>query len=191
LSILKKIKESIVGKPVMDNTYVKGIPLFPNNKNIKHEYVSFDDAYRIALLTQFRTTQEQDIVHNYRKKIINLGYECEALMFLEEETKDASIYLQSFGLTDLDKEGIPQCPRTDRFTIRRFDILINLYFNPCPQLLYISKNSNAKCRVGPFMDHFTNCSDVLIPVGEEPNLNSLIETINNTLNIKPYVRKEI
>jgi len=191
VSLIKKIKESIVGKPVMDNTYVKPRPMFPSNKNIKHSFVNFSSAYRIALLTYYTNKEEQALIDKYCKKIIQMGYECEVLMFNDNEEKVSGLFLPNFDLEDLDKDSIPQCPKTDRFIIRRFDIFMNLYFKPSPQLLHISKNSNAKCRVSPFLDFFKDYSDVLIPVEDDSNLTSVIETINQTLNLQPYVRKEI
>ncbi len=191
MSFLDKIKQQLLGEKTASTPVKKAAPIFPHKKAIKHEFINFAGAYRIGILCFLYDHQSQKPIHEYQKKLERLGFECEVLIFTNKRECDPQVYLQSFSYEDMSKEGIPNSPRTDRFIIRRYDILMNLYFNPCPQLLYLAQNSNAKCRVSPFLDHFTSSSDVLIPVGENYEIANLIEQINKTLEIQPYVRKEV
>lgn len=169
----------------------KSRPITPKKKAVQHQFVDFSKAYRIGILCQYLENADvQKSILAYKRELEKLGFECEVLVFLNKKEKDPKVYLSSFNLTDLDKELRPNSPRTDRFMVRRFDILLNLYFEPCEQLLHISKHSNAKCRVSPYHDFITSCSDVLIP-SDSNNIDVLIKNINNTLKIQPYVRPEI
>lgn len=166
-------------------------PITPKRKTVKHEFIDFSKAYRIGILCQYSdTTDVQKSILAYKRELEKLGFECEVLLFLKQKEKEPKVYLPSFSLNDLNKEMMPDSPRTDRFMVRRFDLLFNLYFEPCEQLLHISKHSNAKCRVSPYFDFITSCSDVLIP-SENHNIDTLIKNINSTLKIQPYVRPDI
>jgi len=191
VSFLDKIKQTLLGEKPSGSPAKKTAPIFAHKKDIKHELINFAGAYRIGILCFLYDYESQKPIHEYQKKLERLGFECEVLMFTNKRERDPQVYLQSFCYEDMSKEGVPNSPRTDRFIIRRFDILLNLFFNPCPQLLYLAQNSNAKCRVSPFLDHFTASTDVLIPVGDNYEIENLIEQINTTLEIQPYVRQEI
>ena len=166
-------------------------PITPKKKVVEHEYIDFSMAYRIGILGNYSAEVDvQKNILNYKRELEKLGFECEVLVFLNQKEKDPKVYLPSFNLSDLSKEMIPNSPRTDRFMVRKFDLLLNLYFEPVPQLLHICTHSNAKCRVSPYLDFLTKCSDILIP-SERNDIELLIKNINNTLKIQPYVRPEI
>jgi hypothetical protein len=184
---LKKIQERII--PIQTSN---ATPLFQPNHTIKHEFVNFSNAYRIGIICYLSDYSAQETISNYKKQLEKLGYECDVLLFIDKKEKEHNIYLQSFNWDDLDKKTmLPHSPRTDRFIVKRFDILLNLYLHNCPQLLFISYMSYARCRVGAYLHYFKHCSDVLIPIDKEETIDGLIIKINNTLHIKPYERKQI
>ena len=193
MSFIKKIQESLrdPAKPKRTMNVPTPRPLTPKKKAVVHEFIDFSMAYRIGILGYYtQSFDAQKSILNYKKELEKLGFECEVLVFLNQKEKDPKVYLPSFNLSDLSKEMIPNAPRTDRFMVRKFDMLLNLYFEPIPQLLHISNHSNARCRVSPYFDFLTKCSDVLIP-SEKNNMELLIKNINTTLKIQPYVRPEI
>ncbi len=194
MSFLKKLQESLrdPAKPKRTINVQKPRPIVPKKKSVQHEYIDFSKAYRIGILSKFSETVDiQKGILNYKKELERLGFECEVLIFINQREKDPKVYLPSFNLSDLNKEQVPDSPRTDRFMVRRFDMLLNLYFEPCDQLLYLSKESNAKCRISPYLEFLTPCSDILIPTEKPHNITLLIKNINETLKIQPYVRPEI
>lgn len=194
LSFFKKIRESLrdPAQPKRTMNVQKPRPIMPKKRQIQREYVDFSKAYRIGILGNYSETMDvQKPILAYKKEIERLGFECEVLLFLNQREKDPKVYLPSFNLTDLNKEQLPNSPRTDRFMVRKFDLLFNLFFEPNPQLLHIAKESNAKCRVSPYLDFLTDCSDILIPTDNGKNINELIKNINSTLKIQRYVRPEI
>ena len=187
MSFFKKIQERII--PIQSSN---AAPLFQPNETIKHEFVNFSGAYRIGILCYLSDYDSQETISNYKKHLEKLGYECDVLLFIDNKEKERNIYLQSFNKDDLDRKNLlPHSPRTDRFIIKRYDLLFNLYLHNCPQLLYLSHMSYARCRVGAFRDYFRHCSDLLLPVNEEETIEGLIVKINDTLNITPYERKQI
>jgi hypothetical protein len=187
LSLFKKIQEHII--PIQTSN---ATPLFQPNQQIKHEFVKFSNAYRIGIICYLTDYESQQIIEDYRKQLEKLGYDCEVLIYIDKPEKMHHIYLQSFGSDDLDKKTLlPHSPRTDRFIVKRYDILLNLYLNNCPQLLFMSYMSYAKCRVAPYLEHFKHCSDVLIPVDHLETIESFIIKINKTLQIQPHERKQI
>ncbi len=168
------------------------IPKQPVKKKVQHEFIDFSTAYRIGILGIYtETNQVQQKILAYQKELEKLGFECEVLLFVNEKEKNTNVFFPSFNLTELNKEGMPNSPRTDRFVVRRFDLLLNLFFEPCKQLIHITAESNAKCRVSPYIDFLTDSSDILIPTDSHNDIQLLIKNINETLKLQPYVRPQI
>lgn len=187
MSFLKKLQERIIPIKTSDSVTL----LQPNEKAV-HEYVPFANAYRIGILSYYQGPETLEIIVAYKKKLEALGYECEVLMYIDKKEGDASVYLPNFNASELERKShLPYGLRTDRFATKKFDILMNLYINNCPQLLFLSWVSEARCRVAPLLEHCKHCSDLLIPIKPEEGLEGLIQQINTTLQIKPYERKPI
>jgi hypothetical protein len=188
VSIFKRLQEKINVQPVVSQPAATLLP----RHDIKHEFRDFSSSYRIGILCYYTDYDSQEIINNYKKELERLGYECEVLLYIDSNQRDANIYLQSFSWDDLDKRNmLPHSPRTDRFMVKRYDMLFNLYLNTCPQLEFVSMSSQAKCRVGLFTDELKNCSDILIPMDGLPSIEKLIQKINELLKLKPYERKPI
>lgn len=188
MSFFKKLQERII--PV--NTTDTGTVLRTPPPDIRREFIHFPTAYRIGILAYYTNNDDQEIINNYKKQIEKLGYECEVLMFVDKKEKDHNVYLQYFNWDDLDKKYmLPYSPRTDRFIVKRYDLLLNLYHKPYPPLMFISNMSYAKCRVGPYIESIKECLDILIPHEPGDNLPQLIEKINTTLKLQQYERKAI
>jgi hypothetical protein len=187
LSLLKKIHERII--PIQTPGTAA---LFQPNESIRHEYVNFSGAFRIGIIAYYDGPDSQEIIDQYKEQLEKLGYECDVLFFIDKKEREPGFYLQAFNWDDLDKKTfLPHSPRTDRFIVKRFDLLFNLYLTNCPQLQFISYMSYARCRVGPYLEHLKHCTDVLIPVNDAESTDSLIQKLNNTLNLQPYERKAI
>ena len=189
MSFFKNLKDRLI--PVPSPTE-NAVPLFAEVEQVKHEFVNFSNAYRIGILCYFTDYDSQEVVGNYKKKLEQLGYECDAIMFIDKKERENNIYLQFFDHNDLDrKTNMPHSPRTDRYIVKRYDLLINLFTQNCPQLLHISKLSQARCRVAPYLEHFKQYADLMILCEENFSLDSIITNINQSLNLKPYERKQI
>lgn len=187
MSFLKKIQERIIPIKTSDSTTL----LQPNEKTI-HEYMNFPSSYRIGITAYYEGPETQQTINQYKSKLESLGYECEVLIYIDKKEGDHNVVLPSFNAADLERRSLlPHSPRTDRFALKKFDLLINLYTLNCPQLHFISYVSEAKCRVAPFLEHFKHCSDVLIPIEANESLEKIIKKINDTLKLQPYDRKSI
>ena len=159
---------------------------------VKREFKNFANSYRIGILCYYTDLQTQNEISNYKKQLENFGYECDVLMFLDQKEPENGIFLQTFDWNDLDKKtGMPHSPRTDRYTVKKYDMLFNLYFADSKPLKYLAKLSQAKCRVGPYVETLKQVSDILIICENDTSISSLIIKINNTLNLKPYERRQI
>ncbi len=188
MSFFQKIKERLVPQSGSENA----TPLFHEEDQIRHEFLTFPQAYRIGILCYYTDPEQQEIVIAYRRRLEQLGYDCDVLMYHDKKERDNNIVLNIFDQNDLDRRtGMPHSPKTDRFILKKFDLLINLYTQECPPLQHISKLSQSRCRVAPFMEHFKRCSDLMILIDGEPTLKHIVELINKGLNLKPYERKPI
>lgn len=189
MSFFQKLKEKLIPVPNTENA----TPLFAEEEQIRHEFVNFPMSYRLGILCYYVDYDSQEIIGNYKKKLEQLGYECDVIMFIDKKERENNIYLQFFDHNDLDKKtNMPHSPRTDRYIVKRYDLLINLYTQNCPQLLYISKLSQARCRVAPYVEHFKKYADLMILCEDNDfRLETIIDRLNKSLNLKPYERKQI
>lgn len=187
MSFFKNIQKLILPKPA-DNMANQSA----QEDEIPREFKNFANTYRIGILCYYTDYEMQEEIANYKKRLEQLGYECDVLLFIDKKDKESNIYLQYFDWNDLDKKtNMPHSPKTDRIIVKKYDMLFNLYFNNSPQLMYISQMSQAKCRVGPYNDSLKKVSDILILCPKENDIATLIININKTLNLKPYERKQI
>ncbi len=185
MSFLQKLKDRLF--PAPDTTHA--VPIYTEAHQIKREYVTFNNAYRIGLLGYYNGPDDQEALSNYKKKLEQLGYECEVLLFFDKKERDIQLYLPHFDTTALNKKtGLPESPKTDLFQVKKFDLLINLFPSPIPALMHIARNTQARCRVAPHWPFIEEISDLMVPVLATDTLAQAIEKINITLDIKPYVR---
>lgn len=186
MSLFKKLQERILPTPA-----IVAAPIFTAPNEVKHEFRNFSMSYRIGILCYFTDYDSQEVISNYKKELERLGYECDVLLFIDKKERENNIYLQSFSWDDLDKNMMPNSPRTDRFMVKRYDLLFNLFIQPSPQLIYVATCSHAKCRVGLLHDELKSCSDLLLPFEQEPSVELMIKKINELLKLRPYERKQI
>ncbi|MBL7755578.1 MAG: hypothetical protein JNM44_13970 [Chitinophagaceae bacterium] len=185
MSLLNKIKDKLIPQAAP----ISVAPLFIPQDQIHHEFVNFSGAYRIGILSEYRDEMQVEQVLGYQKKLEKLGYDCEILFFIDNPEKEKTFYHQKFTPDDLDrKTALPVSPKTDRVIVKKYDLLLNLYFGECLPLQYVSHMSHARCRVAPFTEIFSKCSDLMIP-SKPFDLDDLILHINDTLNLQPYARK--
>lgn len=181
-SFLKKIQEKLI--PISANTPAQAVAQTPS---VKRDFINFETSYRIGLLC---IHTDEKVVLEYKKKLEKFGFECDVLMYVDSPTKMHGFDLPTYDFEDLDKKSLlPNSPRTDRFSMKRFDLLINLYFTPYPQLVHISHMSHAKCRIGPYMDTIKDFVDVMIPMDNITSISAFIESMNAILKLKPHERK--
>ncbi len=188
MSLYHKFKELLF--PVADTS--NAIPVFAEEHQIQHEFLTFAKAYRIGILCYYTDPETQTIIGNYKNRLEQLGYECELLMYFDKKERDPNVYLPTFDINDLDKKtGIPNSPRTDRFMLKKYDLMMNLYTEPVPQLLHLAKLSQARCRIGAYIDVLREVSDLMVLCEDGFEMEKIITNINKSLNLKPYERKQI
>ena len=186
MSLLQKIKDRLF--PAPDTTHA--VPVYAEAHLIKREFVKFENAYRIGLLGYFNGPDDQNALADYKKKLEGLGYECEVLLFFDKKERDIQLYLPHFDTTALNKKtGLPESPKTDLFQVKRFDLLINLFPSAIPALMHMARHAQARCRVAPHLPFLEEVSDIMVPVQATDTLAQMIEKINTTLELKPYVRQ--
>lgn len=186
MSFFDNIKKILHGSPSSDRENISE-PIV----EIPRIYKEFSGSYRIGILCYHEGYDTQEEISNYKKKLEQLGYECDVIMFIDSKEKENNIYLPYFDWNDLDKKTFqPHSPKTDRIIVKKYDILFNLFFQNCKPLQYIAQMSQARCRVGPNIENTKKVSDILVP-SIENNIPSLISNINTTLKLKPYERKQI
>jgi hypothetical protein len=170
----------------------KGQPLWVStNDNIARELNTFATTFRIGIVSNYINQERHDIILKYKKELDILGYETEVLLYINEKEVPRTVFLPSFTLKDINKNGVPYNPRIDRFLKKKFDMLFNLFFEPEQNVMYIAEHSVAKCRYGAYRPELKSASDVFVYTEDENDINKLIEKINEVLKKQAYERKNV
>ena len=72
MSLFKKIQEKIIPVSTSESAVIVSTP-----SNIKHEFVNFQSAYRIGILSNYTDSFSQEIISNYKNQFKKFGYEFE------------------------------------------------------------------------------------------------------------------
>ncbi|MBU3677730.1 MAG: hypothetical protein FGM54_11210 [Chitinophagaceae bacterium] len=183
--MLQKIKDRLFPEP--DTTHA--VPVYTELHAIKREFVNFKTTYRVGILGYYSGPAEQAVLMDYHRKLESLGYECDIVVFFDKKEHDPQLLLPHFDTTALNKKtGLPDSPKTDSFRVKKFDLLINLFLQPCKELEFIAHHAVARCRVAPHLPHLVAVSDLMVPCQPNDSLQQIIDQINTTLQLKPYVR---
>jgi hypothetical protein len=170
----------------------QGQPLWTDKADsLQRELQFFGNTFRVGMLAEFTTPAMHDEVMKYKKELDQLGYETEVLMYDNSKERNRNIYLPCINLLDLNKQGVPYTPRTDRFVKKKFDMLFNLYFSDNLPLQYLSKTSVAKCRYGAYRPHLMDTTDVFVYTEPSDDLQALITQINEVLKKQKYAQPKV
>jgi hypothetical protein len=184
MGFFEKIK-NIIAPPAK-----QGQPLWETKPDkIEREFGFFKDSFRIGILAFCSTQTDHDEIHKYKKELDILGYETEALFYVDAKELPRFVMLPHIKWADLDKQKKPISPRPDRFMKKKFDLLLNIYFEESSVLQHISSQSMAKCRVGAYRPHLISANDVFVYTEEENNITKLIAQINLILQKQAHERK--
>lgn len=149
--------------------------------NLNRSYVNLSKAKSVGILFDANIVEHIAIVDAFVKDLKNNGKDVTLLGYLKNDKKKPTIDFPYFTAKDTSWIGIPAKEKTGSFVKKEFDLLINLYTHECLPLEFISTLSNAKYRVGRYIDDKTYCYDLMIRLEERKDLTYLIEHTNHYL----------
>ena len=153
------------------------------NLKVEREIVNMQNAQTIGILYEATNPASNVIVNNFCKLLRQHNKEITMLGYVDDKNNETI-----FGELLINKKNLtwhlqPVHAEVDRFIEKRFDILINAFIGESLPLQYIAALSNAKFRVGQFIQNSTHCYELMINIDKKLELEYLLEQIAHFLNI--------
>lgn len=150
---------------------------------VRHQVVNFQRARFIGIL--FDGTDEYNVtaVVNYVHKLKKRKLKVNMLGFVDAKQMTENMSFMAFSRKEINWYKKPTHHMPVEFTGKEFDILINAHTAESAPLEYIATFSNAKFRVGPYLeDNKTHCFDFMIRTSNE-DLADFLEEVDHYLEI--------
>jgi hypothetical protein len=153
-------------------------------------FQNYEASTQVGIVYLVKDVDQHDTIHQYIKHLKeNEGMkEVQAIGFWDS-SDDVPEFLQArrhfdfFTRKDITKMHEPLNDAAREFCSREFDILIDLTREPVLPLLFVLRDSVARCKVGfpdPLRDPFL---DMIMEVPEQKSLRESIEAVNYYLTI--------
>ncbi len=150
---------------------------------VRHQVVNFQKAKYVGVV--FDGTDEYDVttVLNYVHKLKKRNLKVNMLGFVDAKTMTENMSYMAFSRKEVNWYHKPSHHMPLEFTGKEFDILINAHTSESAPLEYIATFSNAKFRVGPYLeDDKTYCFDFMIRTKSD-DLADFLEEVDHYLEI--------
>lgn len=150
---------------------------------VNHQVVNFQRAKYIGIA--FDGTDEHDVttVLNYVHKLKKRKLKVNMLGYVDAKTMTENMSYMAFSRKEINWYEKPSHHMPLEFTGKEFDILINAHMTESAPLEYIATFSNAKFRVGPYLeDEKTYCFDFMIRTKSD-DLEDFLEEVDHYLEI--------
>ncbi len=150
---------------------------------VRHQVVNFQRAKFIGIL--FDGTDEYNVtaVVNYVHKLKKRKLKVSMLGFVDAKRMTENMSYMAFSRKEINWYKKPTHHMPVEFTGKEFDILINAHTMESAPLEYIATFSNAKFRVGPYLeDNKTHCFDFMIRTSND-DLTDFLEEVDHYLEI--------
>lgn len=155
------------------------------NRSVKA--FNIDNASSIGIIYNATNRTDAEIVKKFvqylkeeRKEVSSLGF-----IDLKENTDIVTTHInyQFFYKTHLTKSLIPKNTEVKKFISTPFSILIDLSYNKCFPIEYITSLSNAKFKVGATGNYRDVICDMTISISEKPTIEFLIIQVRKYLKM--------
>lgn len=150
---------------------------------VRHQVVNFQKAEYVGIVFDGTDEHEVTTVLNYVHKLKKRNLKVNMLGFVDAKTMSENMSYMAFSRKEVNWFYKPTHHMPLEFTGKEFDILINAHTIESPTLEYIATFSNAKFRVGPYLeDDKTYCFDFMIRTKND-ELADFLEEVDHYLEI--------
>ena len=157
--------------------------------NVKHDIINLNDAKTIGIVYDSTNPEHDTVIANFAQELRDQHKEVEILGFINDKKPDSKTGVTIFNKKNLSWTLAPQDERVDKFAGKRFDLLLGCFSSPNLPLEFITRISNARWRVGAYVETKTDCFDMMVNVGTNNDLGYLLKQTTYFLNQIKYDSK--
>lgn len=143
--------------------------------------VNYNEAKKIGVLYNAADPADVALVAKYMQALKQKGKHVKGLAYIPDPKKAVDVTAEHFTNKNVSWFFVPKGMDVESFTKERFDLLVNLYTKQCLPLEYISAVSEARYKVGRYIEDKTYCFDLMVYMDEQKGLSSMIKEVDHLL----------
>jgi len=145
--------------------------------------MNIDSANSIGILYCGDSPDDVELIKNYVQTLRDVGKKVKSLGFIHIKELplglNGSMMHQYFALKELNWYFKPSSQFIDNFVNEEFDLLLDFGVSKQLPITYITSMSKAKCKVGRYVEKYTDFYDIMIEADENAKLDYFIKTTHN------------
>lgn len=143
--------------------------------------VNYNKAKKVGVLYNAADPADVALVTKYIQRLQQKGKTVQGLAYIPDPKKALDVTADHFTNKHVNWLFVPNSMDVQSFMKERFDLLVNLYTKPCLPLEYIAALSEARYKVGRYIEDKTYCFDLMVYLDEKKDLNNLIKEVDHLL----------
>jgi hypothetical protein len=151
-------------------------------KRVNRKLIPFDQVSHIGIVYDANNTENEQIVTVYANELRAQGKKVFMLGFVNEKELPGSrkfvLNSEFFWKAKLNGFNLPDKGKIGQFLQQEFDLLLNVYLEPVLPLMAISAYSQAKYKVGPYLDGGLPYYDFMMDIKPRNEISFLIEQMD-------------
>ena len=143
--------------------------------------VNYNEAQKVGVLYNASDPAEVALVSKYMHGLQQKGKHVKGLAYIPDHKQAAEVTADHFTDKNVNWLFVPSGMDVESFMKERFDLLVNLYTRPCLPLEYIAALSEARYKVGRYIEDKTYCFDLMVYLDEQKGLGNMIKEVDHLL----------
>ena len=157
------------------------------NRNIDDEnrtkkIYNIKTATTIGIIYDASLSANIAIVSTYAEKLKNAGKKVVLLGYKNDKKAESSELMKLFNKASLNWYKVPKDKEVDDFVKQQLDILIAVHSSENLPLQYIAAHSQAKFRMGPYLEKAKNSYDWMIHSEKDLTTDAFLKQVDFYLN---------
>lgn len=151
-------------------------------KHIKRNSIKWERANTLGII--FNASKLENHIHitQFAEKLRKEGKHVKLMGYVDvNRSSESFLHFPVFTKEDLNWHLKPIGGKIVDFIEQPLDILFNAYRDNSLPLEYVSRASKAQCRVGPYRDDTTDCSDLMLRIHEGSSIDAFLNDMYNLL----------
>jgi hypothetical protein len=147
--------------------------------------MNIDTASNIGIIYCGDNPDDVELIKNHVQALRNMGKQVKSLGFIHVKEfplgLNGSMMQQYFALKELNWYGKPSSQFINNFVNDEFDILFDFGLPTQLPIMFVSSMSKAKCKVGRYIEKYSDLYDIMIEADESKKLDYVVKTIHSYL----------
>jgi len=149
---------------------------------VEHALISLEGAHTMGIIFTATNPILDEAILKFAGRLRSEGKEVELLAYVNDKKTESKPGITVFNRKHLNWVDVPQNEQVEKFTRKKFDLLLACFTGDNLPLEYIAGVSNARWRVGIYAENKTGLYDMMVNMGGRKDLAYFLEQTAYFLN---------